>query len=183
MSSETAFTHRVGCQLSPQQADTAGIGGSELATAVADAGALDMLATRLETALATLVPLLTTATRQTSGMPGISFLMPCLDRDAVIAASIDRVVELFYAGRDASLVAQIHEGAALAGWQVGSPDGAKAAFDAGCDIAVAQSFEAGDHGPWQIRLLPLHEAVLGVVKLPVVAAGGTDRELFGDHRA
>jgi|GEM_PF-6620126 len=142
-----------------------------------------MLATRLETALATLVPLLTTATRQTSGMPGISFLMPCLDRDAVIAASIDRVVELFYADRDASLVAQIHEGAALAGWQVGSPDGAKAAFDAGCDIAVAQSFEAGDHGPWQIRLLPLHEAVLSVVNLPVVAAGGTDRELFGDHRA
>jgi len=59
-----------------------------------------------------------------SGMPGISFLLSCLDRDPVIAASsIDRVVELFYADRDASLVAETHEGAALAGWQVGSPDG------------------------------------------------------------
>ena len=66
----------------------------------------------------------------------------------------------------------VHAGGALACWQIGSEDEARAAADAGVDFIVAQGLEAGGHVRGTIGLLPLLDRVLGAVQVPVVAAGG-----------
>lgn len=110
---------------------------------------------------------------QTSGVFGVNFLMPFLDRDAVaVAATRARVVEFFYGDPDPALVELAHRGGALACWQVGSRDEAIAAAAAGCDLIVAQGTEAGGHVRGTIGLLPLLDEVLGAVEVPVIAAGG-----------
>jgi len=110
---------------------------------------------------------------QTTGTVGMNFLMPFLDPAAVeVAASRARVVEFFYADPDAALVRRVHDGGALAAWQVGSLTEARAAAEAGCDFIVAQGTEAGGHVRGQVSLLPLLDAVLNAVDIPVVAAGG-----------
>jgi NAD(P)H-dependent flavin oxidoreductase YrpB (nitropropane dioxygenase family) len=58
------------------------------------------------------------------------------------------------------------------GWQVGSTEEAARAVDAGCDLVVAQGTEAGGHVRCELGLLPLLDAVLDRVDVPVVAAGG-----------
>lgn len=45
-------------------------------------------------------------------------------------------------------------------------------MDAGCDFVVAQGTEAGGHVRGQLSLLALLPAVLDVIEVPVVAAGG-----------
>jgi NAD(P)H-dependent flavin oxidoreductase YrpB (nitropropane dioxygenase family) len=116
----------------------------------------------------------------TGGVFGVNFLMPFLVRDAVpVAARHARLVEFFYAAPDPALVSAVHEGGALAGWQVGSREEAIAAAGAGCDYLIAQGVEAGGHVRGRTPLLPLLAEVLDAVPLPVLAAGGiaTDRAL------
>jgi NAD(P)H-dependent flavin oxidoreductase YrpB (nitropropane dioxygenase family) len=111
--------------------------------------------------------------RQTNGACGVNFLMPFLDRHCVeVAAHKARVVEFFYGDPEPALVQLVHAGGALACWQVGSVDEARAAADAGCDLIVAQGVEAGGHVRGRIGLLPLLDQVLDVVDVPVIAAGG-----------
>ena len=66
----------------------------------------------------------------------------------------------------------MHRTGALADWQVGSADEAKAAVQAGCDFVVAQGTEAGGHIRGTTGLLALLDEVLGAVEVPVLAAGG-----------
>lgn len=56
--------------------------------------------------------------------------------------------------------------------QVGNVDEARRAERAGADFIVARGAEAGGHGRNEIATLPLLQAVLDVVGVPVVAAGG-----------
>jgi NAD(P)H-dependent flavin oxidoreductase YrpB (nitropropane dioxygenase family) len=67
----------------------------------------------------------------------------------------------------------VHEGGAVCGWQVESAEEARAAEAAGCDVVIAKGWESGGRkrieGP---TLLPLLDAVLDTVAVPVVAAGG-----------
>jgi hypothetical protein len=59
-------------------------------------------------------------------------VVPFLDLGAVeTAASRAPVVEFFYGAPDPRLVGRVHEGGALAGWQVGSAEEGWAAADAG----------------------------------------------------
>jgi nitronate monooxygenase len=62
---------------------------------------------------------------------------------------------------------------AVCGWQVETADEARAAEAAGCDLVVAKAWESGGRkrveGP---ALLPLLDAVLDTVSVPVIAAGG-----------
>lgn len=149
-----------------------GVATPRLAVAVAEAGALGMLG------LAGLPPNAVTAAVQsaaegTSGPIGVNFLMPFLDRDAVVAAAGSaRLIEFFYGDPQPDLVELVHQAGALAAWQAGSIDEARAAADAGCDLVVAQGVEAGGHVRGEIGLLPLLDGVLEVVTVPVVAAGG-----------
>lgn len=169
---ETPFTRIVGCSVPIQQAAMGGTASPELVAAVADAGALGMLGMPMAPA-AVVVEVLEAVGQLTDGAFGINFLMPFLDRDAVAAAAgRARVVEFFYGDPDPSLVVLAHEGGALASWQVGSLDEARAAADAGCDLIVVQGVEAGGHVRGQVGVLALLDLVLEEVTVPVLAAGG-----------
>lgn len=178
MAVTTRFTELVGCRVPIQQAPMGSVSTPALAVAVADAGgvgsitALGMTAAGLDTLLAGL-------TAQTAGALAVNFLTEEIDREAVEAAAARvRIVDFFWADPDPMLVELAHCGGALACWQVGSLDEAKAAADAGCDVVVVQGVEAGGHIRGHSPVRPLLESVAGQLDLPVLAAGG-----IGDARA
>jgi NAD(P)H-dependent flavin oxidoreductase YrpB (nitropropane dioxygenase family) len=169
---ETTFTRLVGCSVPIQQAGMGGTATPELAAAVAEAGALGMIGMPMAGTDA-VIGALERLAKQTSGVFGINFLMPFIDREAVEAASSRaRVVEFFYGDPDASLVALAHAGGALVSWQVGSVAEARAAADAGCDFVIAQGVEAGGHVRGELGLLVVLDQVLDALDIPVLAAGG-----------
>jgi nitronate monooxygenase len=164
----TAFTELVGCEVPIQLAGMPQVSVLRLASAVADAGGLGMITPTDDT-----VEVLEQLANETSGKFGINFLIPFLDVEAVEAASgRTRVVDFHFGEPDARLVALVHQGGALAGWQVGSADEARAAVDAGCDFVIAQGIEAGGHVRGELPLLVLLDKVLDLVDQPVVATGG-----------
>ena len=61
----------------------------------------------------------------------------------------------------------------MCGWQVESVEDGRAAEAAGCDVVIAKGWESGGRkgieGP---ALMPLLDQLLGVVSIPVIAAGG-----------
>jgi NAD(P)H-dependent flavin oxidoreductase YrpB (nitropropane dioxygenase family) len=107
------------------------------------------------------------------GAVGVNFLLPWGEDLTAIeaAARTSRVVELFYATPSQRVVDAVHRGKALACWQVGSVEEARAAAEVGCDLVVAQGTEAGGHIRGSERLADLLPAVLGAVNVPVLAAG------------
>ncbi|MBL8796292.1 MAG: nitronate monooxygenase, partial [Planctomycetia bacterium] len=157
---KTRFTELVGCSIPLQQAGMGGVAQRDLAAAVTAAGGLGMLAgVRLPAPF--LTELLDGLKQQQIGPFGVNFLMPFLDRACVEAASARaNLVEFFYGEPDPNLIYRVHDGGALAAWQVGSVDEAKQAADAGCDLIVAQGVEAGGHVRGRIGLLPLLDGVL-----------------------
>ena len=164
----TAFTELVGCAVPIQLAGMPQVSVPRLAAAVADAGGLGMTTPTDHTA-----ELLEQLADETSGKFGINFLVPFLDLEAVEAASSrTRVVDFHFGEPDAGLVARVHQGGALAGWQVGSAYEARAAVQAGCDFVIAQEIEAGGHVRGELPLLLLLDEVLNVVDVPVLASGG-----------
>ena len=168
----TSFTELTGCKVPIQQAGMGGVGTAQLAAAVADAGALGMVALHGAPA-GQVAAALDELAATTDGVVGMNFLMPFIDEAAVEAAATRcRVVEFFYADPAARLVERVQAGGALACWQVGSADEARAAADAGCDLIAAQGTEAGGHVRGELALLPLLDAVLDRVRIPVLAAGG-----------
>jgi nitronate monooxygenase len=169
----TRFTQLVGCDLPIQLAGMGGIGTNvALPAAVSAAGGLGMVggAGVPSDRLASLLEMMREAT---SGPFGVNFLMPFLDREAVVvAAAGSRLVEFFYGAPDQSLVDLVHDGGALAAWQVGSRDEALAAAAAGCDLVVVQGTEAGGHVRGNQPLAQVLPEVLAVLTVPVLAAGG-----------
>ena len=172
MTITTAFTELVGCRHPVQNAGM-GTASPALGVAVAKAGAVGMISGALQPAQ-TLADTLSGIDGVSPGCLGVNFLIPFLEDRSVIdiAAEHCRVVEFFYGDPDPDLVRQVHAGKALAAWQVGSLDEAKAAVDAGCDFIIVQGFEAGGHVRGTVSLLPLLTGILDQVSVPVVAAGG-----------
>jgi NAD(P)H-dependent flavin oxidoreductase YrpB (nitropropane dioxygenase family) len=168
----TRFTDLVGCRVPLQQAGMGGVSTPELAAAVAGAGGLGMVA--LPGAPAPYVAaVLERLATMTDGAYGVNFLMPFLDEGALDeAAARCRVVEFFYGAPSAALAERARSNGALVCWQVGSVDEARAAVGAGCDLIVVQGTEAGGHVRGHTPMLPLLDAVLARVDVPVVAAGG-----------
>jgi nitronate monooxygenase len=143
-----------------------------LAVAVAEAGGVGSITAQWLPAVE-LDPLLADMAEQTAGLLAANFLTAQIDSEAVAAAaSRVRIVDFFWADPDPALIELAHRGGALAGWQVGSLDEARAAADAGCDYVAVQGTEAGGHIRGQTAQLPLLESVLGQVDLPVLASGG-----------
>jgi NAD(P)H-dependent flavin oxidoreductase YrpB (nitropropane dioxygenase family) len=169
----TRFTELIGCRIPLQQAGMGGVATADLAAAVSTAGALGMLG-GAGIATAELSASFDEVAARTDAPVGVNFLMPFVDPAAVeIGASRARLVEFFYGDPDPKLVDIAKGAGALAGWQVGSPDEARQAVDAGCDLVVAQGVEAGGHVRGTIAVLPLLDAVLEATPdVPVVAAGG-----------
>ncbi len=168
------FTDLVGCRVPLQLAAMGGVSTAALAGAVAAAGGLGMLAAamipadeltrRIDGARAIGGP---------DGRVGVGFLMPFLDREAFeVAATRAAVIECFYGAPNADLVGVVHAGGALAAWQVGSVDEARAALDADCDLVVVQGVEAGGHVHGSRPLDELLAGVRAETDRPLVAAGG-----------
>jgi nitronate monooxygenase len=167
----TNFTRLVGCAAPIQMA---GIGGGDpaLVAAVSDAGALGMLgAARTPIkALESILHALRSAVP--NGRFGVNFLGPFLDPACVeIAAQGSDVVEFFYETPSAEWVRRVHDGEAFASWQVGSPEEAQAAIDAGCDLIVAQGVEAGGHVRGNTPILALLDQIGAFATIPFLAAG------------
>jgi len=118
----TAFTDLVGCEVPIQLAPMGAICTPELVTAVVGAGAMGM--TSMPGAPAPAVAAMLDALgAQVEGPFGFNVLIPFLDADVVdVAAARCRYVDFYHGPVDASLVARVHEGGALAGWQVGAVD-------------------------------------------------------------
>lgn len=178
----TSFTDLVGCTVPIQQAGMGRLANRDLAAAVANAGGQGMVSVgwMAENLLARVLDDLR---RRTSGVVGCNFLRPAsgekMHERVAIAAARCRVVDFFWDVPDAALVKIVHGHGALACWQVGSRDEALRAADVGCDFIVAQGIEAGGHIRGRSALLPLLDAVLPAVDVPVLAAGGiaTGRDL------
>ena len=172
MGLETRFTELVGCKVPIQQAPMGSVSTQSLAIAVADAGGVGTI-TALGMSAAQLDGMLADMAGRTSGVLAANFLTDDIDRDAVaVAASRVGIVDFFWTDPDPTLIEIVHDSNALACWQVGSLDEARAAADAGCDIVVVQGTEAGGHVRGESPLLPLLESVLNHVDRPVLAAGG-----------
>jgi NAD(P)H-dependent flavin oxidoreductase YrpB (nitropropane dioxygenase family) len=171
----TRFTDLIGCEVPIQLAALGGgIGTPELAYAVAAAGGLGMVAAHdFDAATLTAAFSDRLARPHAERHVGAGFLIPFLERGTVEAvASLAEVIEFFYGDPDPELVRLGKSGGALAAWQVGTADEARAAADAGCDFVIAQGIEAGGHLRGTTGVLTLLDAVLAVVDVPVLAAGG-----------
>lgn len=75
-------------------------------------------------------------------------------------------------GTEWSWVAKAHDAGIPTVTQVYDSAGARQAIDAGVDILVARGSEGGGHGEDKLGLLPLLDAVLDAVSVPVLAGGG-----------
>ncbi len=178
---ETEFTRLVGCSAPIQVAPMGAISTPSLIAAVTRAGALGMIGTAgmsPDQVNAQLDAVLAVA----EGPVGANVLMPFVEK-AVVEAMAPRVrlVDFYHGAPDASLVEIAHGAGALAGWQVGSLDDAKAAVDAGCDLLAVRGIEGGGRMHGHQPLWPLLNVVLDAVDVPVLAAGGlaTERDLAG----
>jgi len=143
-----------------------------LAIAVARAGGHGMYPA-LGLPPAALRPVLDALTAETTAF-GVNFIAPLMRPETLeLAAATAPYVDFFLADPDPALVATVHEGGGICGWQVESAEEARAAEAAGCDLVIAKGWESGGRkrieGP---ALLPLLEAVVGAIGVPVIAAGG-----------
>jgi nitronate monooxygenase len=75
-------------------------------------------------------------------------------------------------GSAASYVERLHQHGILLATQVNSRAEAIQAEQDGVDLIVAQGVEAGGHVSGEVSTLPLLQAVLDAVRVPVLAAGG-----------
>jgi nitronate monooxygenase len=90
--------------------------------------------------------------------------------DAALAARPVLVSVSF--GTDLSWARRVRDAGIASATQVYNSAEAQRAQDAGIDLLVARGCEGGGHGDATIGTLPLLDAVLDVVSVPVLAAGG-----------
>ena len=166
---QTAFTELIGCEVPIQLAPMGTICTPELMAAVNDAGGMAMTGMPMAPA-AVVADALDGLGERVEGGFGFNVLIPFLDIEVVdVAAARCRLVDFYHGAVDGSLVDRVHAAGALAGWQVGSVDDARAAAGAGCDLLVVRGTEGGGRMHGAQSLWPLLTAVLDAVDVPVVA--------------
>ncbi|MGY1708872.1 NAD(P)H-dependent flavin oxidoreductase [Geodermatophilus sp. SYSU D00758] len=168
----TRFTELTGCTVPVQQAPMGAVSTPALAAAVASAGAVGTLSA-LGLEVEQVLRAVEKARARTAGVLAVNVLTEDVDEDLVVAvAERVRLVDFFWLAPRPRLVELVHRAGALASWQVGSAEEARAAADAGCDVLAVQGVEAGGHVRGSRPLRPLLAEVLGAVPVPVLAAGG-----------
>ncbi len=148
-----------------------GVAGGRLAAAVTAAGGLGMVGMGSAGSTASLHAEL----QHVHGRFGIGLVDWVIRQepkllDAALAAGPVLLSVSF--GTDWSWVNRAHEAGIAAATQVYDSGQARRAQDAGIDVLVARGTEGGGHGEATIGTLPLLDAVLDAVSVPVLAAGG-----------
>lgn len=149
-----------------------------LAAAVADAGALGMLAVTWRDP-GTTRELISETTQRTDGVFGVNIVVDPdakeIPTDRQIDVCLDAGVDVFSFsfGEAAPYIERIQAHGGTVIQSVSSAADATAAVDAGVDILVAQGWEAGGHVQSEVATLPLVPRVVDAAPdTPVVAAGG-----------
>ena len=148
-----------------------GVAGGRLAAAVTAAGGLGMVG--MGSAGST--PSLQSELQHVRGMFGIGLVdwvirkEPGLLNSALAAQPVLLSVSFC---TDWLWVDQAHDAGIVTATQVYDSGEAQRAQGAGVDVLVARGAEGGGHGDVKVATLPLLDAVLNVVSVPVLAAGG-----------
>ncbi|AZI57267.1 nitronate monooxygenase [Nakamurella antarctica] len=155
-------------------APMAGVAGGRLAAAVSAAGALGMIGVGSKSDPAWLDHQIDVAAAGEKPY-GIGLMAWSLSRDAtpgmaVLKARPDLVSISF--GDVEPWVAPMHDNGVAVAAQAGNLLEAFALEDMGVDIIVVRGAEGGGHGRNEVATLPLLQAVLDNVDVPVLAAGG-----------
>jgi nitronate monooxygenase len=148
-----------------------GVAGGRLAAAVTAAGGLGMVGMGSTATRASLH----TQLQHVSGRFGIGLVDWVMRTEAGLledALAARPVLLSVSFGAEWSWVVKAHDAGIATATQVYDSLGARQAADAGVDILVARGAEGGGHGDAQLATLPLLDAVLAAVSVPVLAGGG-----------
>lgn len=157
----------------------AGMGGvarSQLVAAVSEAGGFGFLGMVREPP--SLIVSEIAAVRAATARPFGVNVIPAATEPALLEAQIDaciaarvHAVTLFW-DLAPQVAARLRRAGILVACQVGSAAEGRAARDAGCDILIAQGWEAGGHVRGRTALSTLLADLVAQVDIPVLAAGG-----------
>ena len=156
-------------------APMAGVGRGRLARAVSEAGGLGMIGIG-STDPAELIAQEAAIARGTDqGRFGIGLMVWALEkRPELLEATIEAhpfLVSLSF-GSSAPYVERLHQHGIVLATQVNTRAEAVQAEQDRVDLLVVQGVEAGGHVTGQVSTLPLLQAVLDAVRVPVLVAGG-----------
>jgi nitronate monooxygenase len=171
VSLSTPWSRAMGLRVPIVNAPMGGVAGGRLAAAVTGAGGLGMVGMGTAGSTSSLRAELPHVT----GTFGIGLVDWVIRKepglfDAALAARPVLISVSF--GTDLSWVSRVHDAGIATATQVYNSVEARRAEDAGVDLLVARGCEGGGHGEATIGTLPLLDAVLDVVSVPVLAAGG-----------
>ncbi|OBK95452.1 nitronate monooxygenase family protein [Mycobacterium sp. 1165178.9] len=167
----TPWSTNFGLRVPIVNAPMGGVAGGRLAAAVTAAGGLGMVgmgsvATR---------ELLAEQLQHVDGRFGIGMVDWVMRNESGLLedalAARPALLSVSF-GTEWSWVAKAHDAGIPTVTQVYDSTGARRAVDAGVDILVARGSEGGGHGEDKLGLLPLLDAVLDAVSVPVLAGGG-----------
>lgn len=170
----TSWSRNMGLRAPIVNAPMGGVAGGRLAAAVTAAGGLGMIGMGSAGSVARLTSELELL-GEVSGPFGIGLVHWVLARepgllDAALAARPTLISVGF--SEDFGWVDTLHRHGIAAVTQVYDATQARRAEDAGVDVVVARGAEGGGHGTPVLGTLPLLDAVLDAVGVPVLAAGG-----------
>jgi nitronate monooxygenase len=171
---DTWLTRTFGLTVPVVGAPMAGPGEGRLAAAVSAAGGLGMVGVHASRSADWVRE--QSAVAAAPGAPyGVGLMAWSLDRDP---GPLEAVLEVRPAlvslsfGRFEPYVERLREAGVRTAVQAGTVAEAVSAERAGADLVVARGAEGGGHGRAEVGTLPLLQAVLDRVEVPVVAAGG-----------
>ncbi|SPM27763.1 NAD(P)H-dependent flavin oxidoreductase [Mycobacterium terramassiliense] len=167
----TPWSSSFGLRVPILNAPMGGVAGGRLAAAVTAAGGLGMVGMGSDGSRESLRAQLPHV-RGRFGIGLVDWVMrneEGLLEDALAAAPALLSVSF---GTDWSWVPRAHDAGIPTVTQVYDAVGARRAVDAGVDVLVARGAEGGGHGEVKLGTLPLLDAVLDAVSVPVLAGGG-----------
>jgi len=170
----TRWSHSLGLRVPVVNAPMGGVAGGRLAAAVTEAGGLGMIGMGSAGSAEVLRRELA-HTESLTGPFGVGLVDWVLARrpellEVAVAARPALIAVSF--GEDLSWVVRVRDHGIRTATQVFTVEHARRAADAGVDVLVARGLEGGGHGAVEMATLPLLDAVLAAVDIPVLAAGG-----------
>ncbi|WP_109524436.1 MULTISPECIES: NAD(P)H-dependent flavin oxidoreductase [Nocardia] len=170
----TPWSKAWGLRVPVVNAPMGGVAGGRLAAAVTAAGGLGLIGMGSAGSVAALrheLPF----TASLGGRFGIGLVGWVLDAEPeLLDVAIEAGPALITVGfaDDSGWVDRVASAGIRTAAQVYNADDARRAEDAGIDVVVARGLEGGGHGAPDMTTLPLLDAVLKAVSVPVLAAGG-----------